>query len=485
MRDYVPQPVPALMQPESSATVVSPAIEQTAFYGSEPAAQAGGPPAATPLAPAAPLPAAEPVPAPPPGAAEHHSEALAAPLPVSAVTLDEAIQETLQCDPQLRSAVENIRQARADFVTSSLLPNPSLAINGVFIPLRPITPAEPGGPPEADLIASFPIDWYLFGKRAAAMANARLGVDVSSADYADQVRQRVAGAVAAFYDLLEAEAMVGLAREDLDSLKRVGGITRQQVKLGGAGSIEVDRIQLSVLDAEREARSRATAVVTAKAQLQAFLGRCGAAAAFDVVGNLDVPAPADPLPAAEAMALAEEHRPDVLSLRTQVARAQSAITVEQTKARAQVTPTFGYQHQFQGSMNEDDFPSATATVNLTLPLFDRNQGNIAKAQSVLAQTCCNLQAQLVQIRAEIEQAAAEFQEARVDVVAIGPVQLEAAKSVRDRTRSAFQAGGKTLLDVIDAERAYRDTHRTVILSQSTYWHTLHRLNAAVGTQVLR
>ena len=120
-----------------------------------------------------------------------------------------------------------------------------------------------------------------------------------------------------------------------------------------------------------------------------------------------------------------------------------------------------------------------------VPLFDRNQGNINKAQSLLAQTCYNLQAQMIQLRAEIEQAVAEFQAARVDVTAVGPEQLQTARSVRDRTEAAYQAGGKTLLEVIDAERAYRDTNRTYILGQSTYWHSLHQLNAALGKQVLR
>ena len=80
-------------------------------------------------------------------------------------------------------------------------------------------------------------------------------------------------------------------------------------------------------------------------------------------------------------------------------------------------------------------------MNVSVPLFDRNQGNIAKAESALAQSCFNLQAQLVQTEADIEQAVAEFQTAHTDVSSIGSEQLQAARSVRDRTEAAFQAGG--------------------------------------------
>ncbi|MGD0899164.1 MAG: TolC family protein, partial [Thermoguttaceae bacterium] len=132
-----------------------------------------------------------------------------------------------------------------------------------------------------------------------------------------------------------------------------------------------------------------------------------------------------------------------------------------------------------------DAPSFTAQVNVSVPLFDRNQGNISKAESLLAQACFNLQAQLVQTEADIEQAVAEFQTASTNVGSLGDEQLQAARSVRDRTEAAFRLGGKTLLEVLDAERAYRDTYRTYILNQSGYWHALHRLNAAVGQQLLR
>ena len=124
------------------------------------------------------------------------------------VTLDQAIYETLRTDPKLPAALETITQARADLQTSGILPNPTLTVGGFLLPSRTLTPTRPGGPPELDIIASYPIDWFLFGKRAAAMSNARLAVDVSMADYADQVRQRLANTAAAFYDVLEAQAML-------------------------------------------------------------------------------------------------------------------------------------------------------------------------------------------------------------------------------------------------------------------------------------
>ena len=58
--------------------------------------------------------------------------------------------------------------------------------------------------------------------------------------------------------------------------------------------------------------------------------------------------------------------------------------------------------------------------------------------------------------------------------------LETAKSLRDKTEAAYKAGGRKLLDVIDAQRAYRDRVQASVTNQADYWRTLYRLNAAVG-----
>jgi cobalt-zinc-cadmium efflux system outer membrane protein len=401
------------------------------------------------------------------------------------ITLDEAILATLRTDPKLRAALEGINQAQAELLTNSLPPNPTLTGDGIFLPLRRITPAKPGGPPQTDWMLGYPIDWFLFGKRAAAMESARLGVDVSAADYADQVRQRIANVVAAYYDVLEARALYDLARQDLDALRRVEAMTAERVKLGGVGAMDLDRARLAIYDARREARNREVTLAAALSKFRAFLGPAGADPALDVAGNLEVRNPLAVPAVQQALALAEQVRPDIISLRRQIARAEAAVHAEQTKACPTLTPTFEFTEQFQHSLGVPDMPTWDVSTVVSVPLFDRNQGNIAKARSTAVQTALTLRAQLNDLRAEVEQAVDAFRAAYVNVTTNDPEQLRTARSVRDRIEEAYKAGGKTLLELLDAERAYRDAYRTYIMGQSNYWHSLHRLNAAIGKRVLR
>jgi cobalt-zinc-cadmium efflux system outer membrane protein len=404
--------------------------------------------------------------------------------PAVSLSLDQAILQCLQNDPKLRAALETIAQAQADLLTSSIVPNPVLTGDGIFLPLRRITPDKPGGPPQTDWMMGYPIDWYLFGKRAAAIESARLGVDVSAADYADQVRQRIANIVAAFYDLLEARALSDLAKQDLEALKRVEAMTAERVKLGGVGAVELDRARLAVYDAQREARSREVALAGARSRFRAFLGPAGIDPALDVVGSLDVSKPLAGPPVDEALRLAEQVRPDIISLRRQIAKAEAAVQSEMAKGCPSLTPTFELTEQFQHSIGQPNMPTWDVSVNLSLPLFDRNQGNIAKARSTQAQAAFVLRSQLNDLRAEIEQAVDAFRAAYANVKANDPEQLRVAREVRDKIEQAYKVGGKTLLELLDAERAYRDTRRTFTLGQSSYWHSLHKLNAAIGKQVL-
>ena len=139
-------------------------------------------------------------------------ETLPAPGEVAAgMSLDQAIGATLLADPKIRAGLEAIHQASGDFLTSSLRPNPTLIVEGQYLPLRPFTVQQPGGPSEFDVQVGYPIDWLLFGKRAAAMVSARLGVRQSEADYAELIRQRVTATATAFFDVLEAKSLLDLA----------------------------------------------------------------------------------------------------------------------------------------------------------------------------------------------------------------------------------------------------------------------------------
>jgi cobalt-zinc-cadmium efflux system outer membrane protein len=405
---------------------------------------------------------------------------------VTKLTLDQVINAVLVSDPKLRAGFEAINQANADALTAALPPNPSLYTDIQLLPLtRPFTVTDQGGPPQYDLQVTQPIDWYLFGKRAANMAVAALGVRVSEADFEDQVRQRVTDAALTFYDVLEAKALLDLAGRDVDNLRQVRDAVARVVPLGKP-QIDLNRVELDLLRARQARRDAETTLVTAKAKLRAMIGRTDADPEFDVEGSLDAVLTATLPPPDEGFELAVRNRPDIESDRRKIARAGADVTAQRRAAYPPVSPMFGYTHQFQKkAIGFPDADSWTAALTVGLPLWDRNQGNRLRAASVLVQNQFALAADLAELRAEVETTAQEFRAAKANAESIGAEHLKLAAEVQASVARAYQAGGQTFLDFLDAERNFRETTRAYITSRAAYWRAVYRYRAAIGQQTPR
>lgn len=402
-----------------------------------------------------------------------------------AYTLDRIVQTVLKSDPQIAAAFENITQAEADLLTAGLLPNPQVNTDIQLMPLnRAFSVERQGGPPQFDLVVAMPVDWFVFGKRVAAMVSAHKSIDIAAAEYANTVRLRISAAIASYYDVLEAQTMLALVQENKDALSKMEKIILNRVELGGVGTIEADRIQLSIYASLREIRAQELVLASGLNKLRALMGIADGMP-ITVQGELDIAALQKPLAAEAAFALAEQNRPDLQALQQQIELAKANINLQEAKALPEITPSLGYTRQFQ--QQAIGFPDANAWlagVSVSVPLFDRNQGNIAKAKSQRVQSELSFEAQLVDVRAEIEQAVLAFSSACNFLSQDDPGQLEAAQKVRDKITQAYELGGKTLIEVLDAQRAYLETFRVHIGGRSNYWHALNQLNTVMGKKVL-
>lgn len=398
------------------------------------------------------------------------------------LTLDQIVNAVLIADPKIRAGLESINQANADALTASLKPNPTFNINQTLLPLtRPFTVDEQGGPPQLDVGLAYPIDWFLFGKRAAAMQSAGLGVRVSEAEYADLVRQRVLEAAVAYYDVLEAKALLDLAGQDLENLRNVEAVTEKAVDGGGRPRVELDRIRLDRLKSEQAQRDARNTLIAATATLRALLGRADDDPAFDVAGSLDGEVESVPLTVDAAFTVALEHRPDLNALRWKVHQAQADTEVERRKAFPEVTPVVGYTRQFQ--RKAIGFPDASSFgfgLDMTLPIHDRNQGNRRKAAAMVAQNTHELNAGVVALRAEVVQAVEQLRTTGTNAKSVADEQLKLAREVRDSINKAYEAGGRPLIDVLDAQRNYRETYRLYITGRAGYGRAVVRFNATLG-----
>jgi cobalt-zinc-cadmium efflux system outer membrane protein len=405
----------------------------------------------------------------------------------SGVTLGQAIDEALNTSVAIRQELESVVQSQADVRTAALFPNPQLMVLSSLLPWpgHPFNPTRQGGPPQYDIWAVWPIDWYLFGKRRAEIEAKARQVDVSAAEFADFVRQRIQQTVATFFAVLEARALLQVSRENAESLRRVVDLTQNRFVNEAAARIDVERAQIVLSNANRDIRTGEATLAAAKAQLRALMGRQGLDPAFDVAGTLNTGRPVGPPPVEYALSIADQWRPDMLAAWRRVDLARAQVVVEDTRRFPAVGVQTGWTYQDQRkAIGFPGEPSWNTGVTFPLPVFDRNQGNRWKARSELIQAQMALDTRRIQVQSEVEQAIASYEAAYRIVTSDAPQQLEAARSVRDRMVEAFREGGRTLFELLNAEQTYRDTYRLQINAEVGYWRAIHQLNAVVGQQIV-
>ena len=409
-------------------------------------------------------------------------------VPVSerpAVTLPDAVRECVLNNMRLKVAEERVSSAQADFVTESLIPNPQLVVDAQLLPITTINFDNQAGPPQYDALVTMPIDWFLFGKRVAARAAAKLNVDVARAEFADQLRRQIAVTVDSFYDALEADLAVKRAEQDLTALQVLEKAAIARANGDEKSTLEQRRVGLAILDIRREIRKRRAAAETTKSRLQNNIGRPPDTPDFVVKGTLAVHATAPALTLTQAWAMAERNRPDLIAARRGVVVAEAVVERERRRGYPQVSLTSGVDYQDQQRIT--GFRNAylwTIAVNTTLPLTDRNQGRVLAARSAMRSSAANLAAATSEARVEVEQAVAEYLEAVKGMTGEDVASLRAARAVRDETLALYRKGDKDLVDALDAERAYRDRLRNTLANLADYWQALNHVNAAVGRRVL-
>jgi cobalt-zinc-cadmium efflux system outer membrane protein len=403
--------------------------------------------------------------------------------PTQKITLPMAIEMCITQNFRLRAGAEKVRQAEADFVTASLIPNSSLFADYQLIPLQHADINNQLGPPQADALVTIPVDWLLFGKRVAAMRAARVGIDVSNADYADLHRLQIGRTVDAFYEILANEKYLKLAEENLEELENLEKLTQERAKTKKAGALELDRVKLAVLEAFLERHERERALVVSKARLRPFIS-LPTDVDYEPVGDLAIPTKVvSPPKLADAVALAEAQRPDLISDQHSINRARADVEHERRKAKPQVNVQPGYTYQNQREINGFRNGSLFAIgVSTTLPITDRNQGNIFKAEAREVELRHSYQADRVDALAEVETALLNYEDAVEHLGFNTRETLQAAYDLRKNMEAAYRAGDRNIDAMLLAHRAYRDRLAHIVEFASDYYRTLNQLNVAVGLQ---
>jgi outer membrane protein, heavy metal efflux system len=403
----------------------------------------------------------------------------------SRITLDESIQMALQHNHNLLAARTTIPQAEAEETTANLRPNPSLFADWEYLPLGSPAHQNPnlyGGHSTSDYLhdnteGDIGLSYLLErGKKRQHRLQAAKDITAQTRSLVTDNERGLTFSVASLFVSVQlAQSTIELAEKDLKSFQKTVELGELRFNKGAISEDDYLKIKLQLLQFETDYQQAELAKIQALSDLRQLLGYESVSADYDVAGPFDYQPLNGNLEDFQLKAL--QNRPDLRAAQQGVTAARSQYELQRAIGKPDVTVQGNYSHV--NAIN-----AATVYGSIPLPIFNRNQGEIARTRFAIIQAQEEEKATNGQALTDVRDAydGLRVSDRIVQLYRLG--YLEVAQKDRDIAEYAYQRGAVSLLDFLDAERNYRATQLAYRQALASYLLALEQLRQAVGTRTL-
>jgi len=391
------------------------------------------------------------------------------------ISLEDAIQMALQHNHTLLAARTTIQQSEAEEMTANMRPNPVFFTDWEYLPLSVSgqNATYLHDSTEADMGLS-----YLFERGKKRQHRLQAAKDITAQTrsvVADNERTLTFNVSSQFFNVQLAESTLELAEKDVKSFRKTVDISEYQYKVGGMSEGDFLMIKLQLLQYETDYQQAILAKNQGLDDLRNMIGYESVPADFDVAGPFEY----QPLKAnlEDLQMKALQNRPDLRAAQQGITAAKSQWELQKAIGKQDVTGQANYSHV-------NGINAATVYVSVPLPIFNRNQGEIARTRFAITQAQEQEKATDAQVLTDVHDAYVGLQENDKIIVLYRSGYLDAAEKDRDINEFAYQHGGASLLAFLEAERTYRATQLAYRQALASYLTALEQLREAVGTRSL-
>ena len=391
---------------------------------------------------------------------------LAAEPGVPAYSLDDILAAALAHSPTMAGAEGLVKQSHGQQVTAGAYPNPSVSGTAGRGAIR--DPSTGTRITERTVTVEQPLEWT--GKRQARQDAANAGAAGAAAALEETRLALSADVKIAFYSVLFAQRDADLAAQNVNLVEEVLRTVKARVAAGEATSFDTMKAGVEVQKARKEVARTQNTLLVAKARLNTLTaGSLGKQ--FSIHG--DFLAPRHELDVEQLAARAFEQHPTMRRAAKLAEQADHTVRYE----RESRMPNVSVQGSYHREAGDE---SLTAGLSVPLPLWYRRQGEIETALG----TKYRADAERLRAHIELEQAVTQHtQEVRTaqDQLAVFETGLlKQAEQTLTVARTSFRQGAAGLLDVLDAQRVYRQTLLEYAQVRTDLSIALVRLERALG-----
>jgi len=395
------------------------------------------------------------------------------------VTISQAVREAVEKNLSLLAERYNLSVADARIVSARLRPNPVLSLYGDLLDLAGtgFNEHNMAGPPEYGIRADF--IWERGQKRRYRIEVAEQEKAVARWQLLNAERSLALDVQNAFVEVLLTKETLALGEQNLESFHKIVEVSKERVRVGDLAQVELVRTQLAELQFNNAVIQAQSRLRIAKQRLQLLMGRATPSELFDVAGemrNETLPFTFD-----ELWRQALERRPDYQAMLRDQARSVAELRsqIAQGKVDYTVGTEFRRQQGIAGTGNSLGF-----FFSVPLPVFNRNQGEIARAREERQQVEARTRALEAVIRNELNAAWRQYDTARSLLARIEGEMLDQARSVLASMEYSYRAGEASLVEFLDAQRAFNDTMQGYNEARAEYARSLYLIDSVTGKEAM-
>lgn len=396
----------------------------------------------------------------------------AADKPGGTLTLARALALTLEQSPELAAYSWDIRAAEARIIQAGLRPNPEISLTTEDV--TGTREFKNGDQAERTLQLSQLVE--LGGKRPARIEEATFGRALADFDYQVKRVEVLRATTEAFVDALVAQRRLALAEDTVKLSENAVPLTQRRVEVGKASAVEVTRSNVAVALAQIGREQARRDLLAAKAMLAAQWGETKTVRFDDVSGDLDR---TEQLPAFSTLVARLGRNPQIARWTAEREKREATLRLQQAQAVPDITAFVG--PRVFG--NADNVSTGVIGFSLPLPLFNRNQGNIAEARALLSKTDPEERAAESRAFGELSVAYQTLLRASEEIVILKGSVLPGATQSVDLLTTGYEAGRFSQLEILDARRTFTDARNQHLRALADYHKALARVEALTAAPV--
>jgi cobalt-zinc-cadmium efflux system outer membrane protein len=389
------------------------------------------------------------------------------------LSLNEALALFLQQNLDVLIAKYGIEYSKGQQITARLFPNPVMSIGTLssYTQGRTLTT---GG----QLFFQAQQLFELAGKRGYRIESAGFGAQSAEAAFEDAVRQLGFTVKDSYYRVQLAQRRLALAEENRDRFSRILEINTIRFKKGYIAEVDLIRIRLQMVDFQSQVIQSLQEAESARGDLRQLL-RLSPATTVELTTDLEFHR-IDP-EIGKLRVAAIDVRPDLRSKRFTYSQREADLRLAQAYRVPDVTVGAGYA--IQGPLGPDNPQQWALNLGLPVPLFNRNQGGIRQAEVAVQAAEADLNKAVNVVENEVEVAYRNLLQSRRLVEAYVGGVLDDARATFTIVERAYERGGATILDLLDAARTSRTIQQNYIEALFNYHRNVLQLESAVGQEI--